>query len=105
MSRSRRPRLIVHALEDRTVPVAGALDPSFGVDGIAAFHTSQFSHDLGKDVLFQPDGKIILAGNAEAFASDPWPLLAQLNIDGSFDDSFAGDGTAILTVPNSSGGG
>src|SRR5262249_23718599 len=105
MSPSRRSQLMLRPLEERTVPVAGALDPSFGVDGIAAFHTSQFSHDLGNDVLIQPDGKIVVAGNAEAFASNPWPLLARLNTDGSLDSSFAGEGTAIVTVPNSSSGG
>ena len=87
------------------MPVAGALDPSFGVDGIAAFHTSQLSHDLGNDVLLQPDGKIVVAGNAEAFASNPWPMLARQNTDGSLDNSFASDGIAIVTVPNSSSGG
>src|SRR5262245_37966781 len=105
MSPTRHPRLTVQPLEERTVPVAGALDPSFDTDGIAALHTSQLSHDRGNDVLIQPDGKIVMAGNAEAFASNPWPLLARLNTDGSLDNSFAGDGAAIVTVPNSSSGG
>src|SRR5262249_12594459 len=102
---TRLPRLTVQPLEERTVPVAGALDPSFDGDGLLSLHFSQLSADLGKAVLIQPDGKIVLAGNAVPFNSAGSPLVARLNTDGSLDDSFAGDGSAIVTVPNGTGGG
>ena len=36
-------RLRVHALEDRTTPSAGALDPTFGTGGVALIPTDTYS--------------------------------------------------------------
>jgi uncharacterized delta-60 repeat protein len=65
--------LVLEPLEDRCVPAAGALDPSFGVGGV---------DDSASDVLIQPDGKIVAAGTA----------MARYNSNGSLDTSFGAMG-------------
>ncbi len=81
----------------------GTLDPAFGGgDGIV-----QVSHDpvfssAADDVAVQPDGKVVLAGNA-AFAvsgSSGFDIaVARLNPDGTRDASFGGgDGAVYLDL-------
>jgi uncharacterized delta-60 repeat protein len=68
----------------------GTLDPSFGGDG-------KVTTDLGGgddgafSVAIQPDGKIVVAGDSYN-GQDRDFALARYNIDGSFDNSFSGDG-------------
>jgi uncharacterized delta-60 repeat protein len=78
----------------------GALDPDFGVGGLVTTN-SGFSIiggtpdlDAAFDVLVQPDGRIVVAGVAEALTdygvhSDF--LLARYNADGTLDAAFAPD--------------
>jgi uncharacterized delta-60 repeat protein len=67
----------------------GSLDTSFSGDGkqTTAFG-SQNSLDEGTAVALQPDGKIVMVGQADSvdFA------LARYNADGSLDTSLSGDG-------------
>ena len=97
-----RPR--VEGLEDRLTPSSGGLlDPTFGSGGIV---TSSFSSnfDIAKDVLVQPDGKIVAAGwtrglntsTAEDF------LVARYNVNGTQDTTF-GSGGRTVTDFNSKG--
>src|SRR5687767_11533787 len=87
------PRL--EALDERTVPAAGDLDPTFGNGGIAA-------PDLGqtffvRDTLIQPDGKILSIGTTPAVQANngsynsPF-MLVRHNPDGSLDSSFGSGG-------------
>jgi uncharacterized delta-60 repeat protein len=93
---SRRPRLEV--LEDRCVPSAGALDPTFG-NGAGYVTTSPTTGaDLAKAALIQPDGKILAAGivyvptggsSTEEFG------VVRYNANGTLDTSFGSGGTAL----------
>jgi uncharacterized delta-60 repeat protein len=61
----------------------GSLDTSFDGDGMRAFDDR--GADSMRDVLVQPDGKIVLVGTA----GDPaFVLVARLNADGSVDPTF-----------------
>jgi uncharacterized delta-60 repeat protein len=83
-----RPRL--EALEDRCVPNAGYLDPTFGTAGaglvttpISAINDSS-DQNIGQRVLIQPDGKILAFGGN----------TVRYNTDGSLDRSFGSSGIA-----------
>ncbi|MFO1438783.1 MAG: choice-of-anchor D domain-containing protein [Verrucomicrobiaceae bacterium] len=75
----------------------GALDTSFDTTGkfLTAIGTSS---DQGKAVLVQPDGKIVVAGNATNLGM----ALVRYNADGTLDTSFDTDGkvTTIVTGSN-----
>jgi uncharacterized delta-60 repeat protein len=76
----------------------GTLDTTFGGSG---FRFANFSSnwDSARDALLQPDGKIILVGDAAANYYAPYDsfAIARFNPDGSFDQSF-GDGGKVLMV-------
>jgi uncharacterized delta-60 repeat protein len=68
----------------------GGLDTSFGGDGTV---TTDFGGSEGaRDVVIQPDGRIVVAGSSvtDAFAGNF--VLARYNPDGSLDASFGSDG-------------
>jgi uncharacterized delta-60 repeat protein len=69
---------------------AGALDPTFHEDGRRTFGYQTM--EAAQEVLVQPDGKIILAGDAPGTRDF---TLSRLNPDGSPDKSFGQDGTAV----------
>jgi uncharacterized delta-60 repeat protein len=86
----------VEHLEDRTVPSAGMLDPTFGTDSGGAFdgsgkvimNSSLSNRDFGDAVALQADGKIIVAESALTPART-WDLDAiRYNSDGTVDTSF-----------------
>ncbi|MCI0459453.1 MAG: hypothetical protein L0Z62_21090 [Gemmataceae bacterium] len=83
-----RPRL--EPLEDRAVPSAGDLDPTFGIGGKVttgfAFQTADRAHDL----VIQPDGKIVVVGNSQGAVA-----LARYDPNGSLDATFGRGGTTI----------
>jgi uncharacterized delta-60 repeat protein len=76
----------------------GSLDPGFGDDGVQTTNFGVASIDVPLDVVLQPDGKIVVAGQTDpqdetsrsAFA------LARYNVDGSLDVNF-GDGGKQVT--------
>ena len=85
----------------------GTLDNSFGTNGMV--RTQIFTADnLGstaRDLIIQPDGKIIAIGNAErgAFFPPGTPVFNEVtvvryNANGSLDTSFDGDGIATTLV-------
>src|SRR3954453_11784956 len=53
-----RPRL--EALEDRAVPTAGFLDPTFGAGGAVLTNFPGTEQDNGKALAVQPDGKFVV---------------------------------------------
>ncbi len=83
----------------------GTLDTSFGTGGKVeiSFNTTEQSYDSEiKDLILQPDGKIVAAGYAlgQDFPTTLEFALTRLNPDGSLDGSFDGDGKVLTTFPN-----
>lgn len=76
----------------------GTLDTSFSGDGKVSTPVGT-GNDLGKALLIQSDGKIILAGYAGNSTSDFG--LVRYNVDGTIDTSFDGDGKVITPIGNS----
>jgi uncharacterized delta-60 repeat protein len=82
----------------------GALDPSFGVGGVArtpASQTGPATDDQALALAIQPDGKIVVAGSAGGADGDS--VLARFTAGGNLDPSFSGDG--LLRADVSPGGG
>jgi uncharacterized delta-60 repeat protein len=72
----------------------GTLDPSFGGTGeVTTILTSVQQGGWARDVVIQPDGKVVVAG--EAF---PGFALVRYNADGSLDTSFGSKGTGIVVT-------
>lgn len=75
---------------------SGALDTSFGTDGIVTTVISG-TYNYTTGTLVQPDGKIILVG----YAGEPSTYkvaVARYNTDGSLDTSFGTAGTQIIPI-------
>ncbi|TET06487.1 calcium-binding protein, partial [Candidatus Dependentiae bacterium] len=71
----------------------GSLDSSFGTDGRVTISFGG-SNDQALATVFQPDGKIVVAGHSNASGDFEFGL-ARYNADGSLDSSF---GTAGLVT-------
>lgn len=93
MKRRRRkstPTVAAEVLEDRALLSAGALDPTFDVDGIVEGQPGA-GQDTVWDIELQPDGKILAAGgNTGGF-------IGRFLDDGSTDASFGTGG--YVAVP------
>jgi uncharacterized delta-60 repeat protein len=68
----------------------GSLDPSFSGDGKQEPNLG--FPDFANGAAIQPDGKIIAVGLAGGELDSQDFALARLNVDGSLDPSFSGDG-------------
>jgi uncharacterized delta-60 repeat protein len=80
--------LLIGPPEARAV-AAGALDRSFGIDGVGL---APVAGDGGANsVAVQPDGKIIVAGQSAWTGSGTF-VAARFHSNGSLDRSFGGDG-------------
>lgn len=75
----------------------GLPDSSFSGNGVVSFDFSS-TQDYLMDIALQTDGKILAVGYSN-FNAESYIALAQLNPDGSFDNSFSDDGklTADIT--------
>lgn len=69
----------------------GSLDPTFGSNGIVTTRLGADSWDAAHAVALQPDGRIVVAGEAQADL-----LLARYDEDGSLDPTFGRDGLATI---------
>ena len=70
----------------------GTLDPTFGTGGVVLTDIAS-SFDFAHAVAIQPNGKIVVAGNAGSdFA------LARYNADGSLDSSFGSGGKVVTDL-------
>jgi uncharacterized delta-60 repeat protein len=78
----------------------GSLDTSFGVGGKVTTHNDSW-WDFAHAVALQPDGKIVLAGEAgpgDLIDHPPNFALVRLDADGSLDTSFGVGGKVTLNV-------
>jgi uncharacterized delta-60 repeat protein len=81
----------------------GSRDTAFGTNGVAFSNYSGF--DNARDVLIQPDGKLIVVGSA---GSPENSLIARLNADGTRDTTFGTEpslGRTILNLRETDGDG
>ncbi|MFO1408974.1 MAG: hypothetical protein U1F06_01150 [Steroidobacteraceae bacterium] len=69
----------------------GSPDTSFDTDGVVTLEYDGFG-DTARAVLQQPDGRIVVAGEAYATSSRPDCALARFNADGSLDAGFGTGG-------------
>ena len=77
----------------------GELDPSFSSDG--RLTTDFGGAEQGKDVLLQADGKLVVAGWASV-AGVTSMAIARYESDGDLDETFNGDGKAIIEFEHTS---
>lgn len=81
----------------------GSPDTGFGPDGSGHLITD-FSHHYGraKDLLVQPDGKIVAAGYVSSSESGFYKMaMARYHADGSLDAGFGADGNGmVITRPS-----
>src|SRR5207249_447901 len=85
-----RPRL--DSLEPRELLAA---DPTFGGDGFVYTDFTASAPDRAWDVVVQPDGKIVAAGQCGGPGGSDFALV-RYNPDGSLDPSF-GEGGRVST--------
>jgi len=83
----------------------GSEDPSFGQGGyqIVGFNLGGSWDDAAHAMALQPDGKILIAGEAETgTAADYDFAVARLTADGQLDPTFSGDGRTTIgfDLPN-----
>lgn len=76
----------------------GKVDPTFGINGIRQVFITNGLWNYCQAMEIQPDGKILLAGEAEASGGKTDFALIRLNADGSYDATFSGDGKAINNI-------
>ena len=75
----------------------GMLDSSFSGDGWLTFAFGS-NVDRLHDVLLQPDGKLVVAGEANLTGSQVDFALARINPDGTLDTTFSGDGKVVSAL-------
>lgn len=73
----------------------GSLDSSFGNGGVVTLPIGSWA--VGQAVALQPDGQIVIGGNALSANGTPEAVVVRLNPNGSLDSSFASNG--ILKFP------
>jgi uncharacterized delta-60 repeat protein len=82
------------AVPARSAP--GDLDHTFGGDGVVRTHLSH-AEDDGYTVAIQPDGKIVVAGEAGVGGRNTRMAIVRYDTDGSLDTSFGGaDGKVTI---------
>lgn len=103
MGSGHRCRPTVELLESRTQPSA-ALDPTFGVGGLATADFPPDGLDGGGSVAVAPDGRILVAGGTGQFLPsgdfDQAFAVARFNTDGTLDTTFGTGGRVIVDFGN-----
>ncbi len=74
----------------------GSLDTTFDNDGYTITTVANFNR--GDTLLFQPDGKILLAGNRYFGDSNNDFTILRYNTNGTLDNSFDGNGVAAPVI-------
>ncbi len=75
----------------------GALDAGFGTGGVVSTNFG-FGNDVGRAVLRQPDGKIVVTGNARGAGANNDFGVARYNADGTLDAGFGTGGTVLTPI-------
>lgn len=79
-------------LNDDAAPLpAGSLDPTFDFDGLAKTDLGGINN-YARDMVIQPDGKIVVIGQADSGELVQNFQVARYNPDGSLDTSFGAGG-------------
>ncbi|MGY2285001.1 hypothetical protein [Pseudomonas gingeri] len=86
--------MLLQALRGYRVSPAGELDPGFGCSGKALVQFPGSLSSQANDVVFCPDGKILVVAKVD-FAEGAFFGLARLNSDGSMDGAFGEDGSLV----------
>lgn len=73
----------------------GSADNSFDTDGMVLVNISGLA-DAFRDVLLQPDGKILTAGVYDITTGDVPFWVTRLNTDGTLDTDFSTDGSTTV---------
>ncbi len=94
---TRRPRLLVQALEDRVTPTAGALDRAFATDGVATLAALKSAVDIAPTA----DGGVVVLGVVATGTGDIADPTAdfgvvKLTASGTIDRSFGVAGLATV---------
>jgi uncharacterized delta-60 repeat protein len=77
--------------------IDGSLDTSFGGDGRVTTDLTS-TYDQANAIALQDDGKIVVAGYADAAGSTPKFGLVRYKTDGSLDRSFGSRGKVLTSV-------
>jgi uncharacterized delta-60 repeat protein len=72
----------------------GSLDHAFSGDGKRTL--SFLAGGTASDVAIQPDGRIVVAGSTASLGSDSDFAVARMNVDGTLDQTFSGDGKRTI---------
>jgi uncharacterized delta-60 repeat protein len=87
---------LVLATASGALTAPGDLDPTFGGDGVVRTDLTP-AEDDGFAVTIQPDGKIVVAGEAGIGGPNPRFAIVRYETDGSLDPSFGGgDGNVSI---------
>lgn len=71
----------------------GRLDSTFGIDGIAVLDFPGF---IGGSTALDRNGQVVVVGHAPQGATGLDWVIGRLNLNGSMDTSFDGDGWAVI---------
>jgi len=80
---------------------SGASDPGFGTSGVVVTSAGTAAADIGRDIVVQPDGKILVLGQdgaTTALGPTLW-LLIRYAADGTLDPSWGGTGIVATSLP------
>jgi uncharacterized delta-60 repeat protein len=92
-----RPALL--CLEDRTTPSAGALDPSFGIGGLATARGAFPSNDTGRSTVIDRLGRIVIVGDTDNGSNTDFTIV-RLTPAGVRDSAFNGNGVITFAMGN-----
>jgi uncharacterized delta-60 repeat protein len=97
-----RPRL--EALEDRCLPSAGPLDPTFGSGGLVTTGVgTNGPNSKASAVIVQPDGKVVAGGSSIGSNGYADFTLVRYNANGTLDTTFGNNGVVQTVVGNDGG--
>jgi uncharacterized delta-60 repeat protein len=81
----------------------GAPDQDFGDGGATVTDFTSSGSELGNGLALQPDGKLLLAGEAESATFDNVLAVARYHANGVLDSGFDGDGKVVTDVQTTTG--
>jgi uncharacterized delta-60 repeat protein len=91
-------RPLLERLEERRLMYAGALDHTFGQDGMASINLEFLGENVyANAAAVDASGRIVIAGTLTGNGSQAF-LAARLNPDGSLDTTFASSGLFEVTT-------